>query len=124
MLKLPSTQTEPTWLDLLPGVRIQLKPKTVAMMLIAREAAVQIYQIENAAETKNPDVGTLAGIAMTRAYARGRIEAWEGIGDEAGEPAPVTPENIDLAMDVWTFHEAFDRLVLAPAMNAGLAQAA
>ena len=124
MLKLNPTSTEATWLDLLPGVRVQLKPKTVAMILIAREAAVQVYRENNAAEIKESDVGTLAAVAMTRAYARTRIEGWEGIGGEAGEPLPVTPETIDLAMDLWTFHEAFDRLVLAPAMNAGIAQAA
>ena len=124
MLKLNPTMTEPTWLDLLPGVRVRLKPKTVAMILIAREAAVQVYRENNAAEIKDAEVGTLAAIAMTSAYARVRIEGWEGIGDEAGEPLPVTPENINLAMDLWNFHEAFDRLVLAPAMNEGIAQAA
>ena len=37
------------------------------------------------------------------------IEAWEGVGDAAGEPAAVTPEGIDALLDLWPIAEAFER---------------
>lgn len=39
MLKLEPVSAEPFWLDVLPGVRIQFQPVSVAAMLIARGAA-------------------------------------------------------------------------------------
>ncbi len=44
------------------------------------------------------------------------IEAWEGVGDAAGEPAAVTPEGIDALLDLWPLAEAFERLYLGPAL--------
>jgi hypothetical protein len=40
MLKLESVSAEPFWLDVLPAVRIQFRPVSVAAMLIARDAAM------------------------------------------------------------------------------------
>ncbi|WP_264047975.1 hypothetical protein [Methylobacterium flocculans] len=120
MLKLTPTPTEPTWLDLLPGVRVRLKPPTVLTILAARDAATEVYRadlLKDAAD-RDPDVIVHATIAMVTSYARRRIEGWEGVGDDAGEAIPVTPENVDAAMDLHPFYEAFDRLVLAPAMAA------
>jgi hypothetical protein len=120
MLKLTPIQTEPTWLDLLPGVRLRLKPPTVVMILAARNVAGDVYRADrDAAEpNKDPHIAITATIEMVRAYARQRIDGWEGIGDEAGEPIPATRENIDRAMGMVAFHEAFDLGVLAPAMAA------
>lgn len=35
MLKLASTQREPYWIDLLPGVRVKVRPITVAAIIAA-----------------------------------------------------------------------------------------
>ena len=117
MLKLTPTPTEPTWVDLLPGVRLHLRPPNLHMILAARDAAAQIYRADLATETKDPGISTAAGIAMASSYARARILEWEGIGSEEGDELPASPENIDRAMGVLAFHESFDRLVLAPALN-------
>ena len=44
MLKLEPVSAEPFWLDVLPGVRIQFRPVSVAAMLIARGAAGEAPQ--------------------------------------------------------------------------------
>ncbi len=38
MLKLSTPSRDPFWLDILPGVRIQFRPISVADMLVARTA--------------------------------------------------------------------------------------
>lgn len=35
------------WLDLLPGIRVKVRPTTVASMLVAREAVCKIYGDED-----------------------------------------------------------------------------
>jgi hypothetical protein len=32
---------------------------------------------------------------------------WEGVGDETGEPLPITPEGIDALLDILPLFEAF-----------------
>lgn len=117
MLKLAQATTESEWIELLPGVRVELKPPTIAALLLAREAAGVVYRANFEAETKDPDVGVLAAVAMTQTYARHRISGWEGVGDSAGEPAPATPENIATALEHLPFFEAFDAKVLVPAFD-------
>lgn len=115
MLKLPSA--EPTWIDMLPGVRMQVRPLVALDVLHAREAARGIYLAEAESETKDPAVSVTAGEAMVRACARRAVIAWEGIGDEAGEPLPVSPEAIDAAMAHPALYDRFETLVFAPALR-------
>ena len=120
MLKLTPTPTEPTWLDLLPGVRLLLKPSTVAMILTARAAATDVYRAELAKDEaeRDPDVSVHAAIAMVGTYARLRILDWEGVGNDAGEAVPITAETLDAALNLPPFYSAVDQMVLAPAMAA------
>lgn len=117
MLKLTTRLTEPTWIDMLPGVRFQVLPFTASVMLQAREVARQVYVANADAETPDPAVSVSAGEAMVRASARRVITAWEGIGDEAGEPLPVSPETIDAAMAHPALYDRFETLVFAPALR-------
>ena len=52
---------------------------------------------------------------MIRALARAAITSWEGITID-GEPAPVTPENIDAVMEIWPLFRAFEDKYYARAM--------
>lgn len=115
MLKLSSP--EPTWIDMLPGVRMQVRPLAALDVLHAREAARGIYLANAEAETKDPAVSVTAGEAMVRACARRAVVAWEGIGDEAGEPLPVSLEAIDAAMAHPALYDRFETLVFAPALR-------
>ena len=46
-------------------------------------------------------------VAMAKALARLVVLEWEGVGDAAGEPVPVTPEGIDALLDILPLFEAF-----------------
>ena len=92
MLKL-AFDREPFWLDVLPGVRVQLRPVTVTAILLARTAA-----------------------AFTRSLAHSGIAAWEGIGDKDGNPVEPSRETIDAALELWPVFDAIDRFYVAPAL--------
>ena len=84
MLKLEPVSAEPFWLDVLPGVRIQFRPVSVAAMLIARGAAGEALKAGGEQATIE------AGAAFTRALAQTGIVAGEGIGDAKGKPVIAT----------------------------------
>jgi hypothetical protein len=112
MLKLQNTSRELYWIDLVPGVRLELRPVTVAAMLLARAAAGDA--ISGKPEGRGTNIA--ASEAFTRALAQSGIANWEGVGDANGEPVKATPETIDQLMDVIPAFDAFDRLYVAPAL--------
>jgi hypothetical protein len=109
MLKLARSR-EPFWLDLVPGVRVQFRPVTVAAILVARSAAAEVLR------TGGEDAEIGAGLAFTRALAQSGLAGWEGIGDANGNPVEPTTETIDAALDLWPVFDAIDRLYVAPAI--------
>ncbi len=109
MLRL-ATDREPFWLDVQPGVRIRLKPVTVAAILAARAAAAEVLR------KGGEDAETQAGFAFTRALARFGILEWEGIGDRDGNPVAPSPDAIDAALECWPVFDAIDRLYVAPVL--------
>lgn len=109
MLKL-ALDREPVWLDLLPGVRVQFRPVTVAAILVARSKAAEVLR------AGGEDAMVKAGIAFTRALAHSGIAAWTGVGDAAGQPVDPTAENIDAALELWPIFDAIDRLYVGPAL--------
>ena len=112
MLKLEPVSTEPFWLDVLPGVRIQFRPVSVAAMLIARGAACEALKAGGEQATIE------AGAAFTRALAQTGIVAWEGIGDAKGKPVDPNKEAIEQLLELWPAFEAIDRLYVGPALTA------
>jgi hypothetical protein len=90
----------PRWLDLLPGVRLKLRPLTTALMVSARA--------DPAVEALPPEATTEElALAMAKAVARLAILEWEGVGDAEGNPVGVTPEGIDALLEIWPAFEAF-----------------
>jgi len=99
MLTLDLTNA-PRWLDLLPGVRLKLRPLTTALMVSARADPV--------VEALPPEATTEElALAMAKAVARLAILEWEGVGDADGRPVGVTPEGIDALLEIWPAFEAF-----------------
>lgn len=99
MLNLDLTNT-PRWHDLVPGVRVQLRPLTTALMVATRsDPAVEAVAEEASDEER-------AG-AFAKALARRAVLAWEGIGDADGNAIEPTPEAIDALLDIWPLFEAF-----------------
>ena len=86
-----AVKREDFFLDPAPGVRIKVRPCTSALILAARSVL-----------SPTSDNGELV-----RALARLAIIEWEGITFD-GEPAPVTPENIEAILALWPIYRAFE----------------
>ncbi len=105
MLRLNLTAA-PEWLDLAPGLRLQVAPLTTALMVSARaDPAIEAMPEEASQEE--------LALAMAKSVARRAVLAWEGVGDAAGEAVPVTPDNIDALLEVWPVFEAFQTQYVA-----------
>lgn len=99
---------EPYWLDLGHGVRLHVRPATSALVMAARVSALR--------ETpEDADAGTRSA-ALLKRLAELSVIAWEGIGDDEGNIAEVTPEGISALMDLWPIADAFERLYLGPTL--------
>lgn len=110
MLKLASSQRDPYWLDLLPGVRLKVRPITVAAIIGARQAAAEAMKTPDGQEI------FVGSAAFTRSLVRWGIVEWEGVGDADGSPVPPSPENIDALLELWQAFDAIDRVYVAPAL--------
>ena len=99
MLTLDLTNA-PQWCDLIPGVRVKLRPLTTALMVSARGDPAVADLPEGVATEE-------AALAMAKALARRAILDWEGVGDAEGKDLPVSPEAIDALLDIWPIFEAF-----------------
>jgi len=99
MLALDLTNA-PRWHDLAPGVRVQLRPLTTALMVATRaDPEVEAVPDEATDETR--------AMAFAKALARRAVLDWEGIGDADGVPIDPSPEAIDALLDIWPIFEAF-----------------
>lgn len=99
--------SEPRWLNFGAGLRLQVVPVTTAIMAAARSDIAASDISENLPQEA-------LAVTMAKAVARRVILDWEGVGDAAGNPLPVTPEGIDALLDIWPVFEAFQRDCLAP----------
>ena len=52
-------------------------------------------------------------LAMAKAVARRAVLDWEGVGDDAGNIVPVTPEGIDALLEIWPVFESFQTQYVA-----------
>jgi hypothetical protein len=99
MLTLDLTHA-PFWCELVPGVRVKLRPLTTALMVAARSDPA-IADLPKEARTEE------VALAMAKALARTAILDWDGIGNAEGEPLPVCPVAIDALLEIWPIFEAF-----------------
>ena len=96
----------PKWLDLITGLRLQLRPLTTSLMVAARaDPAIQGLAITASDDER--------AVAFAKALARLAILEWEGVGDEDGKLLPLTPEAIDALLDLWPLFEAFQTQYVA-----------
>ena len=99
MLTLDLTNA-PRWHDLVPGVRMQLRPLTTALMVATRSDPAVEAVPGNASDEER-------AVAFAKALARRAVLAWEGIGDADGDPIDPGPAAIDALLDLWPIFEAF-----------------
>ena len=109
MLTLDLTNA-PQWCDLIPGVRVKLRPLTTALMVSARGDQA-IADLPEGSATEE------AALAMAKALARRAILAWEGIGDADGNPIDPSPEAVTELMNIWPICRAFNKQVVEPAFD-------
>ena len=108
MIRLNLTAT-PAWLTLAPGLRLQVAPLTTALMVSARaDPAIEAL----------PDTATQEelALAMAKAVARRAVLDWEGVGDDAGNAVPVSPEGIDALLEIWPVFEVFQTQYVAKSL--------
>ena len=105
MIRLNMTAT-PQWLDLAPGLRLQVAPLTTALMVSARADAALDALPEDASQEE-------LALVMAKSVARRAVLDWEGVGDDTGNAVPVTPEGIDALLDIWPVFEAFQTQYVA-----------
>jgi hypothetical protein len=105
MIRLNLTAT-PQWLDLAPGLRLLVGPLTTALMVSARADPAIGALSEGASQEE-------LALAMAKAVARRAVLDWEGVGDDAGNIVPVTPEGIDALLEIWPVFEAFQTQYVA-----------
>ena len=105
MIRLNLTAT-PEWLGLAPGLRLLVGPLTTALMVSAR-ADPAIEALPDGASQE------ALALAMAKAVARRAVLDWEGVGDDAGNIVPVTPEGIDALLEIWPVFEAFQTMYVA-----------
>jgi len=100
---------EPRWHDLLPGVRLKLRPLTTALMVAARSDPGVAGLPEGASNEA-------AALVMAKALGRIAILEWDGLGDADGKSLLVTPVAIDALLDLWPAFEAFQTTYVAKAL--------
>ncbi|MDP2739255.1 MAG: hypothetical protein Q8O82_11310 [Pseudorhodobacter sp.] len=105
MIRLNLTAT-PQWLDLAPGLRLRVAPLTTALMVSAR-ADLAIEALPEGASQEE------LALAMAKSVARRAVLDWEGVGDDAGNLLPVSPEGIDALLEIWPVFEAFQTQYVA-----------
>lgn len=92
MLKIKPPATEPFWLDLLPGVRVQVRPLTIAAMIAARQRASEALRAAAsrvAAGGGGPEPGSAAGAKEAAAGSAGEPVATSNVDPEAQDPVTV-----------------------------------
>ena len=105
MIRLNLTAT-PEWLDLAPGLRLLVGPLTTALMVSARaDLAVETLSVGATQEEM--------ALAMAKSVARRAVLDWEGVGDDAGNIIPVSPQGIDALLEIWPVFEAFQTQYVA-----------
>ena len=114
MLKL-NLSNESRWIDLAGGVKIKAKPLTSAMMLAARNNP-RVVALAKGRVDENVVQDDAVALEVAKIIGGMVIEDWDGVGDAAGEPVPVSQDWIDALFDLWPIFEDFQVNVVAGAM--------
>ena len=118
-----SIPKEPQWIELLEGVRIKINPVTAIEQSAARAYARRVRneivggngsvkalggEVTGVPDQEDPDMASASeDLLYAQGLARNIILEWEGVLDDEGEPAPVSPEAIDVFMRLPYIGELF-----------------
>ena len=102
-LKIP---TEPYWIDLKLGVRVQVRPFTSAVFYAAQAVARQKLASDPIDDAAIEEGRRIA--AFTTALAKVGILAWDGVLlPDSDEQAPVNDQTVGDLMSFWTLADEF-----------------
>jgi len=102
-------KTQPYWLDLPHGVRVQVMPARATMMEAVRDELFGALEDDSEA----PEGASTYTLNYVKAVARHAILAWEGVCDEGGKEIPPSPDYVDALIEDSVIYVAFrDRYVL------------
>lgn len=108
---------EPKWLDLLDGLRVQVRPFTSALLAMARSAVNRAGKAESTDSA--PDI-TIRFVLLTTELAKIAILDWSGVVDADDCPVPVSAESVAAMMDFWTVNDAFATQYVTPGLMMGV----
>jgi len=100
MIKL-DLMLKPQWVDL-GGVRLLCRPLTTAVMFAARDAFSADMTPSELSTTYAQKIAELV------------VDDWEGVGDENGDPLPLTKERLHNLLTIATAYRAFEERYLRP----------
>lgn len=103
MLRLGLT-TDPIWIDLPGGARIQCKPPSTSTVQGVRDA---LTAPQSSDEDEDAAPGRPPMVVWVKAVAQAAIIAWEGIGDANGKPVDVTDDAVSDLMEIAPVYSAF-----------------
>jgi hypothetical protein len=108
--------TEPYWIDMPRGVRLEIRPVTTAVMAAAQAGSARRLGVARASEADlDPDMARgLAFAFLVKALARHAVTDWDGVGDIAGKVLPLSPEAVERLMDMEEMASAFWERATAP----------
>jgi hypothetical protein len=125
MLRLNLSRT-PTWLDLAPGVRIQLLPADIELVAEAQSdpafrAALgsdDLPEDDAAALAMSATAKQRVGLALAIALAKRAVVAWEGMADENGKPLPDPfDDGVEALIRIPSVMRKFQAEYMAPALD-------
>lgn len=109
---------DPNAEDYIPPVRVRFVPIGRIALRAARRAAGDQYLSADLPDDENapipPDLIERAGDALSESLLLAGIDAWEGVGDSAGNVAPVTTDNLRLFLSDPIRFEKLDRAYVHP----------
>lgn len=101
--------SEPRWIDLGHGVRVEVVPLTSGLVAAANADP----SITDLGEETHPDVRWQA---FVKAVGRLCIRDWEGVADDKGEPISVTSAAVDALLDLYQISRAFSAAFISPTL--------
>lgn len=108
MLRL-NIASEPRWIDLGHGVRVEVDPLTSGLVAAANADPL----VTDLPSDTHIDVRWQA---FVKAVGRLCIRDWEGVGDAEGNPLPVTPSGVDALLDLYQISREFSAKFISPTL--------
>lgn len=101
--------SEPRWIDLGHGVRVEVIPLTSGLVAAANADPA----IADLSPETHPDVRWQA---FVKAVGRLCIRDWEGVAGEDGERMPISAAAVDALLDLYQISRAFSAAFISPTL--------